>query len=266
MEEQQHIIQKSKSISVSNKDVMVLDELMQNQQICQLSQPDNYQDMVVLKPWGHEFLVFRNDLVAIWFLHINRNHATSMHCHPTKQTSLVVLRGDALCNTFRNRNFVTKGNCLILKEGVFHCTKALSLSGINLLEIETPPDKLDLVRLSDGYGRSKHGYEGLSQMEMEDLSNYDYFSFTEDMFQGGSHFDKKNDYGIIVNNYDDAEKLLKDLKVNPRCSFCVCKGSINDINGNSLLGIGEVQPGHLFKNVSQLEINGEIQIMQFLFY
>ena len=44
--------------------------------------------------------------------------------------------------------------------GRFHSSKALSDHGAYILEIETPEDKHDLVRLEDSYGREKTGYEG----------------------------------------------------------------------------------------------------------
>ena len=42
----------------------------------------------------------------------------------------------------------------------FHSSKAVSDDGAILLEIETPVDKKDLVRLYDEYGRENKGYEG----------------------------------------------------------------------------------------------------------
>ena len=45
-----------------------------------------------------------------------------------------------------------------LPRGLFHSTKALS-DQLLLLEVETPKDKHDLVRLSDNYGREFKPYE-----------------------------------------------------------------------------------------------------------
>ena len=42
----------------------------------------------------------------------------------------------------------------------FHSSKAISKDGAYLLEIETPEDKNDLVRLYDEYGRENQDYEG----------------------------------------------------------------------------------------------------------
>lgn len=58
----------------------------------------DYSDVIVIKPWGYEFLIFENDWVAIWMLHIGRKRKTSMHPHPSKVTSLVLLSGEATCS------------------------------------------------------------------------------------------------------------------------------------------------------------------------
>ena len=34
---------------------------------------ENYNDVIVSKPWGHEYLCYSNETVAIWLLNININ-------------------------------------------------------------------------------------------------------------------------------------------------------------------------------------------------
>ena len=60
--------------------------------------PFDYSNVIVTKPWGYEYLVFENEFVAIWMLHIVRKRKTSMHCHPNKRTSLILLNGNATCS------------------------------------------------------------------------------------------------------------------------------------------------------------------------
>ena len=55
----------------------------------------SYRTKVVKKPWGYEYLAYENDHVGLWFLHIEKNQQTSMHCHPKKTTGLVLLEGEA---------------------------------------------------------------------------------------------------------------------------------------------------------------------------
>ena len=56
----------------------------------------NYSKVVVKKPWGYEYLIFENESVAVWILYLKNEALTSMHCHPGKKTSLVVLQGEVV--------------------------------------------------------------------------------------------------------------------------------------------------------------------------
>lgn len=121
-----------------------------------------YNNKIVEKPWGYEYLAYENDDVGLWVLHISSGQSTSMHCHPTKTTGLLVLSGDAEVSFLADkRNLTTLGKVMI-RRGLFHSTKAISDDGVCLLEIETPKDKQDLVRLNDAYGRISKPYEGTS--------------------------------------------------------------------------------------------------------
>ena len=42
---------------------------------------DILSEVIVKKPWGYEYLCYENEDVAVWFLHIEYNQKTSMHCH-----------------------------------------------------------------------------------------------------------------------------------------------------------------------------------------
>ena len=118
-----------------------------------------YKNVVVTKPWGHEYLVYENEEVGLWFLHINKNQHTSMHQHPKKTTGLVVLDGEVELSFLADSRKLTAPSKVMIRRGLFHSTKALSESAL-IFEIETPKDKHDLVRLNDSYGRSKTSYEG----------------------------------------------------------------------------------------------------------
>ena len=65
---------------------------------------DNYEVNVVKKPWGYEYLAYKNKHVALWFLHIKHTHSTSLHCHPKKTTGLILLDGSAEVSFFNNTN------------------------------------------------------------------------------------------------------------------------------------------------------------------
>ena len=119
-----------------------------------------YDNVVVAKPWGKEYLCYRNKNVAIWFLHIEKDQQTSMHCHPNKNTGFVVLEGEVELSFLRNTIPLKALDKIHIFKSRFHSTKAVSEGGAFIFEVETPEDKDDLVRLEDTYGREKQKYEG----------------------------------------------------------------------------------------------------------
>lgn len=120
----------------------------------------HYDHGIVQKPWGYEYLMYDNGQVALWCLHIRHGARTSMHCHPKKKTGLVVLDGDARVSFLNDSVTLRPVSKLMIREGLFHSTAALSTGGLTLIESETPCDKTDLVRLEDEYGREDAPYEG----------------------------------------------------------------------------------------------------------
>lgn len=115
---------------------------------------------IVSKPWGYEYIVYQNEYVAMKLLHIRQGERTSLHCHPNKSTGLVVIDGTAEINFIADSRTLTAPAKQMIRRGLFHQTHAVSPGGILMLEIETPVDKDDLVRLKDSYGRKDSGYEG----------------------------------------------------------------------------------------------------------
>jgi mannose-6-phosphate isomerase-like protein (cupin superfamily) len=122
-------------------------------------QVESHNKNVVMKPWGYEYLVYQDTQVALWFLYIAPNHKTSFHSHPKKTTGLIVLDGKAQVDFFNNENILNKLDKIMIRKGMFHSTTSISENGTKLFEIETPNDKLDLVRLEDSYGREGLPYE-----------------------------------------------------------------------------------------------------------
>jgi mannose-6-phosphate isomerase-like protein (cupin superfamily) len=114
---------------------------------------------IVTKPWGYEYIAFQNDFVALKVLHIKHDERTSLHCHPNKSTGLVVVGGEATISFIADETKLTAPAKKMIRRGLFHQTHATSPNGIVMLEIETPVDQDDLVRLRDMYGREDRGYE-----------------------------------------------------------------------------------------------------------
>jgi hypothetical protein len=147
---------------------------------------DNHRQVVVNKPWGYEYLIYENDQIAMWLLHIRCGEKTSMHCHPAKTTGLVLLQGDAELSFIADKKIISAPEKQMLRRGLFHSTKAISEGGIFMLEVETPKDKNDLVRLDDEYGRADTGYES---SEHEVIKNINCLWFSEpDLGQGDQYY------------------------------------------------------------------------------
>lgn len=109
---------------------------------------------IVRKPWGHEYCAYRNEHVAVWVLEIRAGEQTSLHAHPRKSTAFVVLRGTIEKHLLRGAPIVLNPMDKInIFRGRFHRQRALT-DGVVLLEIESPDDKRDIVRLEDSYGRA----------------------------------------------------------------------------------------------------------------
>lgn len=252
------MIKPFKKIEPSEKDHTMLEKARGLGARTQSEQPENYRDRVVLKPWGYEFLLFENPYVGIWFLRVTKDHATSMHCHPEKQTSLTLLSGSALCNTFRHRNFLSAGDSLLIAPGVFHSTKALSLDGIALVEIETPPAKLDLIRLEDGYGRQQSGYEGRAQMETEGLEKYHHLCFDEDRCANQSlTLAEKFSVGMERITAAGPTTFIPD----PGVLYAVCRGGIR-AEGALLVAIGETVRGSYLQQLGGVFLDGDTTLLK----
>lgn len=122
----------------------------------------SYKKNIVKKPWGYEYLAYENEEVALWALYIKKGHRTSMHCHSNKTTGLVALSGKVEVSFLNNKNELSALNKIMIRKGLFHSTQALLDPGSWVLEIETPVNKNDLVRLRDSYGRQGKPYEDAS--------------------------------------------------------------------------------------------------------
>ena len=116
-------------------------------------------DVIVNKPWGKEHCIYECQNLAIWHLTINPQKKTSLHCHPSKKTALILLNNKAKVNLIE-RNFELAGlSKIMLRQGMFHQTENISDEPINLIEVETPNNKFDLVRIEDDYGRKNQAFE-----------------------------------------------------------------------------------------------------------
>ena len=166
----------------------------------------NYNTNIVKKPWGYEYLAYENEYVAIWFLYIKHNHATSFHCHPNKTTGLILLDGQAETSFLNNTNKLNPTNKIMIRKGLFHSTKATDERGAWIFEIETPVDKQDLVRFKDSYGREGKPYED-ETFEIPKAEDCLWIKNTPEIYNFANYIlDVKNI--TDVNEFTDIDDLL----------------------------------------------------------
>ena len=149
---------------VSKQDTNALANLNYQHLVCDI----DFKNLLVKKPWGSEYLLFENKACAIWILNINSMENTSMHCHPQKDTSLVCLDAEVSCNTLNDTHRLKALDAIFLSKKVFHQTQSISKEGSCILEIETPINKFDLIRINDTYGRQGKEYEDKKHYELHD--------------------------------------------------------------------------------------------------
>ena len=124
--------------------------------------------VVVRKPWGREYMCYQSPELAIWVLEMDEYKATSLHAHVKKNAAFVVLRGVVYLELIRGQALrfraVSKINVF---RGRFHRLRA-DIMGATLIEIESPGDKSDIVRLEDYHGRAGQPYEAGGEHEPRD--------------------------------------------------------------------------------------------------
>jgi mannose-6-phosphate isomerase-like protein (cupin superfamily) len=120
--------------------------------------PRSTLDNVIAKPWGHEYRIYCDPFFDAWRLTIKRGQATSEHCHPRKSTALICLSGNARLELVSGLYTLGAGDLVLIGRGVFHSTVNVGEQSCELIEIEVPRNKFDLVRAADSYGRKASPY------------------------------------------------------------------------------------------------------------
>jgi len=222
----------------------------------------HYHGVVVHKPWGFEYLVFKNAFVGVWGLIIKHGFETSLHCHPNKKTTLSVLSGKALVRTHQGEFEVAAGDALIFDKGVFHSTRAISPEGIVVLETETPTNKRDLVRLEDAYGRKAKGYEGAeARIFLGDGlgSHLPHFS-GDQLLYGVSR--KLGDFDMSLSFHKAGESLKKMLEsLRGDGLVAVLQGIISNVSKESLFEAGDITTLETLKNVKNPITQKEVELL-----
>ena len=197
----------------------------------------DYSKVVVKKPWGYEYLIFENESVAVWILYLKEGALTSMHCHPNKKTSLVVLQGNVVCSTLIGPFERAAGEGLLIDKGAFHQTRSISELGAFVMEIETPVNKRDLVRLKDKYGREGKGYEK-SDKHSVNLQNYNYL----ELHATESPYNLKKQFGqcsLTFKKISRSQGIDELFTLNKEDVISVLRGQILNQNGQTVIEVGD---------------------------
>jgi hypothetical protein len=89
-----------------------------------------------------------------------------MHCHARKDTLLACVDGEGTLIAGDGRRFpIAQGSVMRVQQGAAH--RALTRSGMTLVEIDTPRDKFDHLRLEDDSGRAGHPYESADHVKQQ---------------------------------------------------------------------------------------------------
>ena len=211
--------------------------------------------MIVNKPWGHEYLVYENENVGLWYLHIKEGQSTSMHCHPKKNTGLVLLEGSAETSFLNNSIQMKSLRKIMIRRGLFHSTTGISKNGAHIFEIETPKDKKDLVRLEDSYGRQHTPYEGKTEEEAKNNSCL----WITDPENGTTKNYSFCNCTLSIKSLLDKEKMqncsAKDV-------FIFLKGGIITEEGAPVAQAGDVLDGAIMDKLSRaFNMTGEVVLL-----
>jgi mannose-6-phosphate isomerase-like protein (cupin superfamily) len=185
------------------------------------------------KPWGHEYLIYENDDVAIWHLFIDKWESTSLHCHPNKKTGLVVLCGGAKVSFLNGEQKAFSGEKVMIRHGVFHQTTNMTREGLQLFEIENPVNKADIVRLEDSYGRAGSPYGNEDEVDVPDKR----------LLPTGD-WETVGDCDACIRNVNSLEDLVA-------CSLVMIIGGGIVFNEHRVAGPGDVLDSQTFSSLAE---------------
>ena len=187
----------------------------------------------VIKPWGTEYTIYKNLTSSTKLLRLKKNKSTSLHCHPIKKTGFILIKGEVSVDLgFYNTKKLTSLSRLMIRPGLFHCTRNINNKEAVILEIETPIDKDDLVRFKDNYGRQDKPYE--DSKSMVKLKNEQIF---EDPKLGESIEYIIEDLSIKIVKTDNIKKLKNSKK---NSIIAVLDGGLVGTNQRYVLSPGDI--------------------------
>jgi rfaE bifunctional protein nucleotidyltransferase chain/domain len=177
----------------------------------------DYKNLACVKPWGHEFLIFQNKKIGIWFLKINEGHQTSLHCHFNKDTMIVVVKGAVKLELINNEiiNLNTMDTAF-LPHYLFHSLGTFSQESY-ILEVEIYTnnteysDKNDLLRINDIYKRQNNNYESSIVVDTENIEEkYEHFTLNSNL----NKLIQDVKFKVSEVNSSNVQEFMKNYDVN----------------------------------------------------
>ena len=210
----------------------------------------DFSNRIVQKPWGHEYLMYQNGNVSIWVLYIKPNHLTSMHCHVNKKTALLILSGEAIFTTLEKGFNLKEGDGLVIDKKTFHSTQSISKNGTIIMEVETPSQKADLLRLSDNYGRETKGYESQEHLS-NNISEYEYIFFKGDEF---NVIKKIKNMALSLEKFDDIDDIKNYFEKEKNGIGIVLNGSLDNLGKGEIFYMKDLLNFNALNTILPLEI------------
>lgn len=241
-----------RTLKISDKDKEVL-KVLPCDPFIDSDDDFDYSRVVIEKPWGHEYSIYKNSDIDVWFLFLKPGHKTSTHCHPHKKTSLTVLSGEALVSTLEKKFTVRAGDGFLIEKGVFHSTEAVSPRGIYLLESETPVNKKNLVRFDDLYGRTGKRYESGRHVQPRKED-------TAPSFYGAPHGTVRQ-MGLFEISLKKIGAGDTFAPIAPNAVGVVLAGSLCDAQGAAALSCGDVFNSDLLRQRGVAPLVGEVEVL-----
>lgn len=218
-----------------------------------------YDNRVVFKPWGYEYVVYRSgNNLSVTILNINSNKSTSLHCHPKKKTGFVLLSGKALIQLglWKQESKVYKSpSKLMIRTGLFHSIKCISKKPLIALEFETPVAKNDLVRYYDKYGRENISYEKGNKKTLikSNLVKFNKFKKKIQKYSFGSS-------EVSLEQHKNFHKLLKEKK---DTIFGILGGNVTNKIKKNILSQGDIiKVGTIKKLAKVFKINKKLIVLK----
>ena len=184
----------------------------------------DYTKVIVPKQWGYEYPIYQSPKCEVWLLYLNKGEETSTHQHPNKKTALAVVGGCVKVHLLSTTFSLLPSEKINIRPGVFHRTECWSAQGAFVIELESPPDKTNLVRMRDKYGRAGKPYES------EVVTRYD---FSDNLALG-----KEIKIGECCLTIFKTHSLMPPVTSDECHSLFILDGQLES-NGFPVIGIGD---------------------------